>query len=121
MDLQFGEVGFFQQLDPLLNARGHWRGGLYERDPHRQRRIAQGDAGEREADRVAERIDETVDLAAEPAARAAQSLWVVFFLAPAACLVGAHDGAVKPDSMVWRSAIKHCILGALKHCRRESV
>jgi len=42
-------------------------------------------AGEREADGVAKRIDEAADLGAEPATRAAQSLWAVFFLAPAAC------------------------------------
>lgn len=40
---------------------------------------------DREAERVAERVRDTVDFAAEAAPRASQSLWAVFFLAPAAC------------------------------------
>ena len=38
-----------------------------------------------ESDRVAQRINEAVNLGSETAARAAQSLRAVFFLAPAAC------------------------------------
>ena len=42
-------------------------------------------AGQGEPQGVAERIDTAVDFGSEPATRAAQSLWAVFFLAPVAC------------------------------------
>lgn len=40
---------------------------------------------DREAERVAERVRDAMDFAAQAAPRASQSLWAVFFLAPAAC------------------------------------
>lgn len=42
-------------------------------------------AGQGESERIAECIDTTVDFGSESATRATQSLWAVFFLAPAAC------------------------------------
>jgi hypothetical protein len=41
-------------------------------------------AGQCEPDGVSERIDDAVDFGSEPPARATQSLWAVFLLAPAA-------------------------------------
>lgn len=41
--------------------------------------------GQCEADGIAKRIDDAMDFGAKSAARATQSLWAVFFLAPAAC------------------------------------
>lgn len=88
-DHSFSTAGLFKQGERLTDV------GLFG-------------TGQGEPDGIAERINDTEDFAAEAAARTTQSLWAMFFFAPAACGWARTAVLSSITSSKSRSALRAC-------------